>query len=709
MKKTMEIKHLCWLICFLFATNAAAQEEKLELFTLKNETFDKDDNTWTKREKQTAGDSLAISDGYFYWRSQSPQLLQLARAASRLNERREHTITTRIIRQSLQNEHRIMLLFGYGNGDYWAVAIKRGDFQITGRVDGLTRELTPYKKSAAVRTDTNDIRVHHRINQVDFYINDVLVHSHPKTLKYASDGVGFAQSGNGSMRIDFLKVEQWDTPMRILPDADLFGEPERLSDNINTEYPDYVPIISHDGQHLYFIRRDAPYINSPKNKSDIFVSPLLPDGSWGAAVQLDTPINNQYNNAVCTVMPDNNTLYLLNQYKRDGVAPGIALTRRGKDGWEYPINQVIDNYANKSNYADMFVTPNGKVMILAVEMPQTEGERDLYVSFLLEPNRWSSPQNMGKVLNTFGSEFGPYLAADGKSLYFCSMGHAGYGSADVFVSRRLDDTWLNWSEPYNLGPKVNTPNFDAYYTIPAKGDYAYYVSNSPETKADIYRIRLSPMARPEQTVIVEGYVKDSKTEQPILAEISYESLTKGQELGIARPRVEDGYYQIMLTFGEHYGIMAAADGYFPVGAQVDLKDKKQEKTDEVLRIRRDLYLAKLEKNAAIRLNNLFFDSNKYELLPASVTELQRLIVLLERNPTLTIQLEGHTDDIGTDSANKTLSERRVQAVRSFLIDKNIKAERLKFVGYGESKPIVKNTDDESRAKNRRVEFRVLSE
>lgn len=700
------------ILLFLLLTMAArlsAQEEKLELMVLKNEQFSSNDVTWTKGS--TAVDSFAIRDGYFFWRSKSPRTTIIARNVSRLHERREHTIKTRFVRNSLQAEHRVALVFGYaGDTDYWLFVLKRGEFQLTGRVEGLTRELTPYRKSAAIRTDTNDLRIHNRIDKVDFYINDLLVHSHPRQLKYRADGVGFSQSGNGSLSVDYLHAEQWDEPVRVLPDADLFGTPEKLSANINTDYPDYVPIITHDGKSLYFIRRNAPNLKGPQGKSDIFISNLQADGTWGEAMPLDTPINNQYNNAVCTAMPDNNTLYLLNRYFRNNtVDAGIALTRRGKDGWEFPINQEIDNYVNKSTYADLMVTPNGKVMVMSINTTPTEGERDLYVSFLQGANHWTAPQNMGKVLNTFGADFAPYLAADGKSLYFSSTGHPGYGSADVFVSRRLDDTWLNWEKPYNLGAKINTPFFDAYYTIPAQGDYAYYVSNSPETQADIYRILLSPLARPEKTVIVEGYVKDSKTDLPLMADIQYESLSKQLQMGIANPRPNDGYYQIMLPYGEHYGILASANGYFPVSAEVNLVEKNAADTSSILRIRRDLLLAPLQKNEPIRLNNLFFDSNKFELLPNSIAELQRLLTLLEKQPNLVIQLEGHTDDMGTDAANKTLSERRVQAVRTYLTGKGIAATRLKTIGYGEGKPIAKNTSEEGRAQNRRVEFRILSE
>ncbi len=705
----MKILPAFLFVSLLLSESLLAQSDKTGLtqITLYTETFDETAKKWTKSD--TNVDSFFVETGSLHWLTKSPQPGLLAQQVSRLTSKREHTIRARFVRKEMGSSHRVMILFGYkDNANYWAIALKRQEFELYGREDGSMRQLLPPQKCSALR-DTNEVRIEHRINKVEFYINDQLAHTYPRPIHYIGDAAGFGQQGYGHLWLDFLEVQQWDAPINLLPDADLFGSPERLPVTVNTKYPDYVPLISHDGQQLYFVRRDAPNImGNNKAKSDIFVSPLQKDGTWGEAEQLGEPINNAYNNAICAIMPDNNALYLLNKYFENGdVAPGFALTRRSAEGWSFPVNQEVENLQNKSKYADYFVTPNGKVLLLSVEADQTYGERDLYVSFALGEGKWSAPRNMGKVINSESADFAPFLAADGKTLYFSSIGHPGFGGADVFVSRRLDDTWLNWEKPYNLGSRVNTASFEAYYTIPAQGDYAYYVSNSVETKSDIYRIPLAPSARPEKVVVVEGYVKDQKTKEPLSAMIQYESLSAQKNLGVAYARA-DGFYQIILPYGDHYGIMGEYEGYFPVSAELDLNQKTAGDTAQVRRIRRDLYLNKLSKNEPVRLNNVFFDSGKHDLLPSSVSELQRLLRVLQARPNLVIQLEGHTDNQGTDKNNQALSERRVQSVSTYLISQGIKADRIKTLGCGRTRPVADNGTEAGRAENRRVEFRILS-
>jgi len=289
-------------------------------------------------------------------------------------------------------------------------------------------------------------------------------------------------------------------------------------------------------------------------------------------------------------------------------------------------------------------------------------------------------------------------------MYYSSNGLPGYGNQDIFITRRLDSTWLHWSEPENLGPYVNGRDFDAYYTVSARGDYAYLVSSDGTSFGleDIYTIKLPQAARPKPVVLVSGKVLNAKSKAPIEAEVLYEFLPSGVEAGLARSNPSDGSYKISLPVGSDFGFRAEAEGYYAVSEQLSTKSLK-----EYSEITKDLFLAPIEAGEAIRLNNIFFDFGKAELRPESFPELLRLVRFLQEHSNVSIELGGHTDNIGNDEANQTLSEERVGAVRNYLIEQKIAPKRMKAVGYGKKHPVASNETEEGRQINRRVEFTIL--
>ena len=310
---------------------------------------------------------------------------------------------------------------------------------------------------------------------------------------------------------------------------------------------------------------------------------------------------------------------------------------------------------------------------------------------------------MGVQINTASSEIAPYLAADMTTLYFSTDGRPGYGNTDLFISRRLDESWTNWSEPLNLGPKFNTSGWDAYFTIPASGDYAYYVStNNSIGKEDIFKIKLPDALKPKIVALVSGRVLNAKNYSPIDAEIIYEMLGNNVEAGIARSNPETGEYQIALPAGQNYGFLAKAKDYLSVNENLDLR-----KVDYYQEIYRDLYLVPVKKGATLRINNIFFEFSKYELLPESFPELNRLAEFMKANTEYKVEIAGHTDDVGAAGVNNALSQNRAKAVAAYLIQAGIDPKRIKTKGYGKSKPIAPNDTEENRAKNRRVEFILL--
>ena len=348
---------------------------------------------------------------------------------------------------------------------------------------------------------------------------------------------------------------------------------------------------------------------------------------------------------------------------------------------------------------------DGKTLLISLQRDESYGNRDMYACFLRDDGTWTAPKNLGPDINTAADEGTPFLAADGKTLYFASDGYSGYGSTDMYLSRRLDDSWQKWSEPENLGPDFNTPDWDAYFTLPASGDYAYFVSQQKTIgEADIFKVKLPPSLRPSPVVLVVGKVIDGKTGNPVEATIHYEVLPGGKEAGIAHSNPTTGEYKISLPAGALYGFRAEAKGYVAVNENLNLK-----KITEYSEIKRDLKLVPFEVGQTVRLNNLFFDFNQSILKSESYAELDRLVALLKASDKMEVEISGHTDNVGNDVSNKTLSNNRAKAVRDYLVSKSISAKRLKTVGYGKAKPLSFNDTEEGRAQNRRVEFTILKQ
>jgi len=480
---------------------------------------------------------------------------------------------------------------------------------------------------------------------------------------------------------------------------------ENLGPAVNSPYDEVLPMIAPDGKTLFFVRKGHPENLGSEKKDDIWVSERLPDGSWSAARNIGSPLNTDGFNFVCAVLPDNNTLLLGNQYMKDGTQrQGLAMTNRVGGQWSFPTNIFIDRLGNLSELSEYTMSPDGRVLVMSLQRADSIGGRDLYVSFRKADGTWTQPENMGAGINSAEQDVTPFIAADGVTLYFSSNRPGGFGSNDVYMTRRQDYTWKNWSMPRNLGYPINTSGWDAYYTVPANGEYAYFVSTSDGFgKSDLFRIALPEDARPIPVMLVSGRVRDPKG-GTIPARITYERLSDGTEIGSATTDPETGEYKIALPMGYEYGFHADADGFYPISQHLDLTDLSR--FDEV---QRDLVLAPLTAGSTIRLNNVFFDFNMDVLRDVSKPELERLARYLKEHPTTMITIDGHTDDVGGYEFNMQLSRRRASAVMNYLVGSGVSAVRMIARGFGKTRPVAPNDTDEGRQLNRRVEFTILQE
>lgn len=485
---------------------------------------------------------------------------------------------------------------------------------------------------------------------------------------------------------------------------------EHLPKAINSPYDEVLPVISSDGKTLYFDRKNHPQnirnINPQKSQSikdNIWASTFSENG-WEEAVRLPPPLNNAHHNYVCSVSADGNSLLLGNTYLPNGsVSGGISISRKTAAGWSFPEKVHIQDYENLNDYSEFSLSSNGKILLLAIETKKSFGDRDIYVSFKQASGSWSKPKNLGENINTAATELTPFLAADGRTLYFSSLGYSGYGSADMYVSRRLDESWVRWSEPKNLGKPFNSPDWDASYTLDAAGNYAYFVSykNTNNQSADIFRAKLPQKARPEPVALVFGTIRNSETKEIIEAEIIYQNIKTGEEVGQVFSDAAAGNYKIILPLKEKYNFSAKAKRFLPFMGQIDLQTESQ-----YVELRRDLYLTPLKVGASVRLNNVFFANSKPDLLPESYPELDRIAQAFADNPALEVRLEGHTDIAGNPLLNMKLSKARVRVVKAYLVEKGVSPNRIVLEAFGASRPLSQKRDPESMKKNRRVEFKI---
>ncbi|OFY24915.1 MAG: hypothetical protein A2W98_03810 [Bacteroidetes bacterium GWF2_33_38] len=571
-----------------------------------------------------------------------------------------------------------------------------------GSVDKITifgvggEKTVVYEKSPGATKEKSRI-INVIFEATEFFVKEVEVSLKPGEVEGWNqiDAIGISDSK------DSIK---WS--VNTIPTLDFTDKPENLGQEINSIYDELAPRITPDGKALYFTRKYHPdNTGGFKDEDDIWYSELKNQfGKWSPAVNVGAPLNNPLNNFVQAITPDGNTLLLGNVYNKDGsIMQGVSITNRTKEGWSFPEKQIIVDFYNLNKHANYYLSNDGMTLLMAIERKDSYGGLDIYVSFRKGENRWSKPENLGPTINTPLNDYSPFLAADGETMYYSTAGKSGYGEDDIFITSLLDSTWTNWKEPNNLGDGINTPGSDSKYTIPASGEYAYYNTTTNSLgKNDIFRIKLPSIIKPKPVVLVYGRAINERNGKPIEAKISYEDLETGQEIGIARTNPNTGEYKIVLPAGKKYGFMAIADGFYSVTSNLDLSE-----LDEYMEIEKDLRLAPIEVGAVFTLNNIFFEFAKATLMPESFPELNRAVKFLFSNQTIEIEIGGHTDNVGSDITNQNLSEARAQAVADYLQKSGIAAARMTVVGYGETRPVAFNTDDEGRQMNRRVEFKIM--
>ncbi len=511
-------------------------------------------------------------------------------------------------------------------------------------------------------------------------------------------------------------------------------KPQNLGPAVNSEYNEIAPVIAPDGQTLYFSRISHPQNSfGDKGSQDIWYAEAINNGEqWGLARRLPAPLNKEEYNSLYSITPDGNTMLIKGAYKNGRYETrGFSTSQRQAKGWSPPEKLDIPGYEkmSKGQFDCGVLSNDGKVLVMSFSEKKNSKQDDIYVSFKEKNGSWTRPQDLGPEINTDQfTETTPFLAADGVTIYFSSNRDGGLGSNDIYYTKRIDKSWKRWSRPVNLGPAVNTDGYDAYYTVSALGDFAYMTSfNETIGKGDVVRIRLGggksdtdtdstlistlPVApAPDPVVMISGKVIDAKTGKPVEAKIIYEDMADGEEAGTATTNPLTGEYKIVLPYGKKYSLRAVAPNFIAEGENVDLTDSAAAVQGKGFReiANKSLKLIPIEAGQIVRLNNISFQFAKATLTPESFPELNRIANTMIETTKLTIELGGHTDNVGGDAANLKLSQDRADTVREYLIGKGIEPDRVASKGYGEARPVATNDTPEGQAANRRVEFTILT-
>lgn len=666
---------------------------------------DKPTEFWTGNVEGSC--SGAFNNGWYEMKTTTSSAMNYS-ITQDANLSKDYTFET-YIRLDAGDTYGYGVLWGYKDVDnYNRFLISKANYYLVSRMEkGTSTPMKEWTTTTLVKPlgEVNKLTVQKKGPVYTLSINDEVVYASTE-FKLFGNKLGFQLNDTMQVSLDRVVVYQDKEPIRLLKGMPTGIVKENLGPLINTKTDDRAPVISPDGHTLYFVRdNEADYDKEEQmDRTDVWYSTLNADGSWSAAKDMGKPINNKQSNTVLSVTPDNNTVLLMNTYNSDGSfkSGGFSMSHRTATGWSVPVDVVMDDYYTDNAYEDVCLSSDGKTMLLTLERADSYGDNDIYVSFLQNNGNWSKPKNLGATINTFFEEGSPFLAADMVTMYYSTYGKPGYGSKDIFVTRRLDNSWTKWSEPENLGPEINTKDWDAYYVIPASGNYAYTVSNTSGLGgSDLFRIKLPDAAKPNPVVLVKGKVLNAKTKEPIAANISYEVLPSGMEAGIARSNPATGEYKIVLPYGANYGYHAKVPGYLSVNENLELVETKA-----YAEVVRDLYLVPIEVGQSIVLNNVFFVQSKAVLQPSSYPELDRLAKIMQDNPSIEIKLSGHTDNQGDPAKNVQLSEERVKVVEEYLVAKGINTSRISGQGFGGAKPIASNATEETRKLNRRVEFTI---
>ncbi len=470
-----------------------------------------------------------------------------------------------------------------------------------------------------------------------------------------------------------------------------------LSDTVNQFAMQYFPVLTADQQTLIFTRRLG---NKSEHDEDLVVSRKDAAGRWTFPESISSNINSSLNEGTCTISADGRKIIFTSCVGRQsfGSCDLYESVKIGKD-WTKPVN-LGPNVNSPEWESQPALSADGRTLYFVSDRRGGFGRRDIWVSQLDEKGEWTKARNLGEPINTPYDEISPFIHANGRVLYFASKGQTGFGGYDIYSSERTEK---GWSVPNNLGKPINDheDQFSLFITADGtKGYYSHEESTEQGSRSKIYEILIPEDQQIRQkSNYVRGIVTDKVTGKPLRARIELFNLEKNEMESLVQSDSITGEYLMVLTQGAEYALYTSKAGYLFSNSNFNYSD-----VTDFAPITMDIALDPALKGHSVVLKNIFFDTDKYDLKERSITELQKIIRFLNENQHIKIEISGHTDNTGSPEYNQQLSEKRAQAVYSYLIENGIDSKKLSWKGYGQSRPKSTNDTEAGRQLNRRIEF-----
>lgn len=512
---------------------------------------------------------------------------------------------------------------------------------------------------------------------------------------------------------------------------------EKLGDLINTDiYQEISPVVSNDGNTLYFTRSGSPdfekylrlnqqnlyeiypepkymemlseiyrelgdnEVRNPHRSSfnqDIWIANSSDGKKFDRIFHPGPPLNNALPNSICSLTPVKDHFVVINQFPQEGgMRKGFStIESKGEYSWNEPKPLIIREFYNRSDIVSFSMSADGKVAVLSLKRDDTMGENDLYICHQLNDSTWSEPRNL-KLVNSASNEISPYLTEDGRTLFFASNRAGGYGGLDIYMSTKPGTDWEEWTEPKALLEPVNSPKDDFQPHYNAATGYLYF-STRRAGSSDIYRTQIGDQNPVKINIF--GKIIDSKTLRPVRGSVYTGNASEDNYRRMFD--TENGEFTLVAGKNEKIKIYPYNKDYLSQPVIIDIAELKLGYANSA---ELNFYIDPKVVNGRINLNPIYFVQSKAEILPKSNNELEKLADLLRNNSTVSIRIEGHTDNLGKKEDLIKLSEERAESVRNFLMKAGIDGARLATKGYGAAQPVNDNTSVELREKNRRVEF-----
>jgi outer membrane protein OmpA-like peptidoglycan-associated protein len=468
--------------------------------------------------------------------------------------------------------------------------------------------------------------------------------------------------------------------------------PKNLGVAINTKANEYFPYLTPDGKVFTFTRMDG-------RQEDLFYANRN-DTVFSNAMSYGNNVNTDDNEGASAMDAQGNFLFVTACNRMDGYGScDIYYSVKQNNIWTAP--QGIGKPVNTGAWeAQPSFSSDGSALYFASNRPGGFGGRDIWVSYLDTNMKLSEPKNLGPNINTKYDDQCPFIHADNQTLYFTSNGWPGMGNGDIYISRKTD---TGWTKAINIGYPINTENDDNGMTVSYDGKTAFLSSSRAGGFGglDLYSFELPENMQPKKTTYIKAVVKDAKSKQLLNAYYSIIDLDTKKE--VYKGNTSNGKFFVSIELNKNDALQIQKEGYLFYSQNINLK----ETTTETKPYEIEVLLEPIAANSKITLNNVFFDFDKNELKQESFVELDKLADLLKKNPTVKIEISGHTDNKGDKKYNLTLSQKRAESVVNYLLQKGIAAARLVAKGYGDTMPIAPNDTEENKAKNRRTEVKVL--